>query len=376
MKKIRLAIVGATGLVGMTVLKVLEERNLPISEYVLFASSKSAGKKIRFMDRNYIVQELNDLSFDSGFNYAIFCAGGSISKKYAPIAASKDCIVIDNSSAFRMDPNVPLVVPEVNPEEIKNNYGIIANPNCSTIQAVVALKPLDDKYKIKRIVYSTYQAVSGAGRNGVIDLESGVKNYLTNKFYENDTFDCDNEKSMIDFKNNSNYELSKFDYPIFSNCLPHIDVFLDNGYTKEEEKMINETRKILKNDDLRITATTVRVPVFNSHSESINVEFEKPFEMEDLIKSLSNAPGIILQDNLVNNSSASTVKNPIFPLAINASGNDDVYVGRIRRDFSVDSGINLWVVSDNIRKGAATNAVQIVEKNLFFGTEQKNRKVN
>lgn len=346
MKKYRLAIVGATGLVGRTVLKVLEEKDLPISEYVLFASAKSAGKKIRFMDKDYIVQGLNELSFDSGFDFAIFSAGGTISKKYAPIAASKGCIVVDNSSAFRMNDDVPLVVPEVNPEEIKNNNGIIANPNCSTIQAVVPLKPLDDKYKIKRIIYSTYQAVSGAGRNGVLDLENGIKNYITNKAYSNEN--CD-----FSIVQNNSYKLEKFNYPIFSNCLPHIDVFLDNGYSKEEEKMINETRKILKNPDLKITATTVRVPVFNCHSESINVEFEKDYEVDDLIKTLSEFPGIVVEDNLSEN---------IYPLAINASGRDEVFVGRIRRDYSVASGVNLWVVADNIRKGAASNAVQIVEK--------------
>ena len=346
MKKYRLAIVGATGLVGRTVLKVLEEKDLPISEYVLFASAKSAGKKIRFMDKDYIVQGLNELSFDSGFDFAIFSAGGTISKKYAPIASSKGCIVVDNSSAFRMNDDVPLVVPEVNPEEIKNNNGIIANPNCSTIQAVVALKPLDDKYKIKRIIYSTYQAVSGAGRNGVLDLENGIKNYITNKAYSNEN--CD-----FSIVQNNSYKLEKFNYPIFSNCLPHIDVFLDNGYSKEEEKMINETRKILKNPDLKITATTVRVPVFNCHSESINVEFEKDYEIDDLIKTLSEFPGIVIEDNLSEN---------IYPLAINASGRDEVFVGRIRRDYSVASGVNLWVVADNIRKGAASNAVQIVEK--------------
>lgn len=372
MKKIRLAIVGATGLVGRSILKVLEERNLPISEYVLFASSKSAGKEIKFMNRNYIVQELNEHSFDIGFDYAIFSAGSSTSKKYAPIAVSKGCIVVDNSSAFRMDSDVPLVVPEVNSGEIKNHNGIIANPNCSTIQAVVALKPLDDKYQIKRIVYSTYQAVSGAGRNGVMDLENGIKNHLTDKSYKDNVLDSENDSDIIDFKDNSNYTLSKFDYPIFSNCLPHIDDFLDNGYTKEEEKMIKETRKILKKPGLKITSTTVRVPVFNSHSESINVEFEKAFEMMELVETLSKAPGIIIQDNLINNSNPSTVKKPIFPLAIKVSGHDEVYVGRIRRDFSVDSGINLWVVADNIRKGAATNAVQIVEKMLFPETYEKN----
>ena len=356
MKKIRLAIVGATGLVGRTILKILEERNLPISEYVLFASFRSAGKKVRFMNKDYIVQELNELSFDSGFDYAIFSAGGTTAKKYAPIAAFKGCIVVDNSSAFRMDSDVPLVVPEVNSEEIKNNHGIIANPNCSTIQAVVALKPLDDKYKIKRIIYSTYQAVSGAGRNGVLDLENGIKNYMNDKLNI-----ADNTNDIINLNNNHSYELIKFNYPIFSNCLPHIDDFLDNGYTKEEEKMINETKKILKNPELKITATTVRVPVFNSHSESINIEFEKNFEIEDLINTLSNSPGIIVEDD---------IKKSIYPLAINASGHDEVYVGRIRRDNSVKSGINLWVVADNIRKGAATNAVQIIEKLLFLKTNQ------
>ncbi len=344
MKKIRLAIVGATGLVGRTVLKVLEEKRLPIDEYVLFASKNSAGKKLKFMDRDYIVQELNDLSFDSGFDYAIFSAGGSTAKKYAPIAVSKGCIVVDNSSAFRMDNNVPLVVPEVNPEEIKNNHGIISNPNCSTIQAVVALKPLDDKYRIKRIIYSTYQAVSGAGRNGVLDLESGIRDYMQN------------DSNFSSAK--PTYKLQKFNYPIFSNCLPHIDVFLENGYTKEEEKMVNETRKILKRPDLKVTATAVRVPVFNAHSEAINVEFENDFDLAELKNILSNATGIILQDD---------IENCIYPLAINASGHDEVFVGRIRRDYSVDYGVNLWVVADNIRKGAASNAVQIVERMLKKG---------
>ncbi len=275
-----------------------------------------------------------------------FLRVGSTSKKYAPIAAEKGCIVVDNSSAFRMDKDVPLVVPEVNPEEFRNNHGIIANPNCSTIQAVVALKPLDDKYKIKRIVYSTYQAVSGAGRNGVLDLENGTKDYVQN-FGDID--------STLKSKSNIDYELHKFNYPIFSNCLPQIDVFLENGYTKEEEKMINETRKILKKPDLKITATTVRVPVFNSHSESINIEFENSFDINELIETLSNAPGVIVQDN---------IEKCLYPLAINASGHDEVFVGRIRRDYSVENGINIWVVADNIRKGAASNAVQIIEKML------------
>lgn len=326
MKHYKLAIVGATGVVGSTALKVLEEKKLPISEYVLFASCKSAGKKVNFMNKEYVIKELNENSFDEGFDFAIFSAGGETAKKYAPIAASKGCIVVDNSSAFRMDPNVPLVVPEVNKEEIANNKGIIANPNCSTIQAVLPLKALDDKYKIKRIVYSTYQAVSGAGQKGLNDLENGRKGI--NK-------------------------LEKFPYPIYNNCLPQIDVFTENGYTKEELKMINETRKILNNPDLKITATTVRVPVENSHSESINVEFEKDFELSELIETLKNFEGIIVKDD---------INSEIYPLATTATGHDEVFVGRIRRDFSVESGINLWVVADNIRKGAASNAIQIVEK--------------
>lgn len=326
MKHYKLAIVGATGVVGSTALKVLEEKKLPISEYVLFASCKSAGKKVKFMNKEYVIKELNENSFDEGFDFAIFSAGGETAKKYAPIAASKGCIVVDNSSAFRMDPNVPLVVPEVNKEEIANNKGIIANPNCSTIQAVLPLKALDDKYKIKRIVYSTYQAVSGAGQKGLNDLENGRKGI--NK-------------------------LEKFPYPIYNNCLPQIDVFTENGYTKEELKMINETRKILNNPDLKITATTVRVPVENSHSESINVEFEKDFDLSELIDTLKNFEGIIVKDD---------INSEIYPLATTATGHDEVFVGRIRRDFSVESGVNLWVVADNIRKGAASNAIQIVEK--------------
>lgn len=327
MKKTRVAIVGATGMVGRMFLKVLEEKNLPIDEYVLFASSRSAGKKIKFMEKEYEIQLLDENSFDSGFNYALFSAGGSTSLKYSPIAASKGCIVIDNSSAFRMDENVPLVVPEVNPEDIFKNNGIIANPNCSTIQAVVALKPLHEKYHIKRIIYSTYQAVSGAGIKGYSDLENGIKDIPP----------------------------QKFPYPIFSNCIPHVDDFTDNGYTKEEIKMINETKKILHDNNILITATTVRVPVFNSHSESINVEFENDFDLFELKKLLADSPGIIVQDD---------IKNNIYPMPINSNGTDEVYVGRIRRDFSVTSGINIWVVADNIRKGAASNAVQILEKML------------
>ena len=343
MKNYKLAIVGATGVVGRMMLKVLEEERLPICEYKLFASKNSAGTKIKFMGSEYTVNELTEHSFDEGFDFALFSAGAATSKKFSPIAASNGCIVIDNSSAFRMDPEVPLVVPEVNPYDISKNNGIIANPNCSTIQAVVPLKVLDDKYSIKRIVYSTYQAVSGAGKNGILDLENGIENYKKNNSFV----------GHFEKQNSNDYTLRKFEYPIFNNCLPHIDVFLDNGYTKEEEKMINETRKILKKPDLKITATTVRVPVFNAHSESINVEFEKDYDMYDLINTLKSLPNLIVQDD---------VKSNVYPLAIEATGEDEVFVGRIRRDYSVDSGVNLWVVADNIRKGAATNAVQIVEK--------------
>ena len=325
MKNYKLAIVGATGLVGRTALKVLEEKNFPNFEYKLFCSKKSAGTKVKFMGKEYIANELTENSFNEGFNFAIFSAGGETSKKFAPIAASKGCIVIDNSSAFRMDRNVPLVVPEVNPDDIFWNTGIIANPNCSTIQAVVALKPLDDKYKIKRIIYSTYQAVSGAGVNALEDLHSQAS-------YNN---------------------LKKFSHPIYNNCLPHIDVFMDDGYTKEEHKMINETKKILGNENLKITATTVRVPIENCHGESINIEFEKDFNLDDVKQLLKNSKGIVLYDDITKD---------IYPIATVANGTDNVYVGRLRRDFSQPNTLNMWCVADNIRKGAASNAIQIMQK--------------
>lgn len=321
----KVAIVGSTGLVGRTVLKVLEEKNFMNCTYTLFSSKKSAGTKLQFLGQNYIIQELTEDSFNYNFDYAIFCAGGSVSERFAPIAVSKGCTVIDNSSVFRMNKDVPLVVPEVNSEKIFENKGIIANPNCSTIQAVVALKPLDDKYKIKRIVYSTYQAVSGAGKAGIEELENGIKGLAP----------------------------QKFPHPIFNNCLPHIDIFMPDGYTKEEYKMINETRKILNKPYLPITSTCVRVPVKNCHSESINVEFRTNFDIYDVKMLLQNSPGIILVDDVEKN---------YYPLATKADGYDDVFVGRIRRDFSVPYGINLWVVSDNLRKGAASNAIQILEK--------------
>ena len=323
----KVAIVGASGLVGRTVLRVLEEKALPHISYTLFSSAKSAGSKIRFLVQDYIICELNETYFDTHFDYAIFCAGGSVSEKYAPIAVSKGCIVIDNSSVFRMHPDVPLVVPEVNPEDIFSHHGIIANPNCSTIQAMLPLKAIDRKYTIKRIVYSTYQAVSGAGRFGIEDLENRA----------NET------------------DLKKLPYSIYNNCIPHIDVFMEHGYTKEEYKMIEETRKILHHPHLPITATAVRVPVTNCHGESINLELEKEFDIYDIRLLLENFPGILVVDHPEKN---------FYPLASKANGNDEVFVGRIRRDFSIKNGINLWVVADNLRKGAATNAIQILEKLL------------
>lgn len=329
MKKINVAIVGATGMVGRTFLKVLEERQFPIENLYLFSSAKSAGSKVTFNGQDYIVEELKEDVFDRDIHIALFSAGGEISAKFAPIAASKGVIVVDNSSHWRMDPEVPLVVPEVNPDAVKNHKGIIANPNCSTIQAMVPLKPLNDKYKIKRIIYSTYQAVSGSGVRGIQDLEDGVKGE-PNNFYP---------------------------HPIAYNCLPHIDVFTDNGYSKEELKMINETMKIFNNYDMKVTATTVRVPVRNSHSESINVEFEEAFELSNIFSSLKEMPGVVVIDSPKSNE---------YPTAVDCDGKDEVFVGRIRRDFSVDNGINMWVVADNIRKGAATNAVQIAELLLSF----------
>lgn len=329
MKKVNVAIVGATGMVGRTFLKVLEERNFPIDNLFLFSSAKSAGTSVIFKGKEYYVEELSENVFNRDIQIALFSAGGEVSSKYAPIAASKGIIVIDNSSYWRMHDEVPLVVPEVNPEDIKNHKGIISNPNCSTIQAVVPLKPLNDNYNIKRIVYSTYQAVSGSGIKGVNDLEEGLKGN-ENKFYP---------------------------HQIAYNCLPHIDIFTANGYTKEEVKMINETMKIFNNYNLKVTATTVRVPVVNSHSESINVEFENPFELSNLVNYLENTPGVVVIDNPDKNE---------YPTALDCAGKDEVYIGRIRRDFSVDNGINMWVVADNIRKGAATNAVQIAELLLSY----------
>lgn len=325
---INVAIVGATGLVGSTFLKVLEEKNLNIDSYTLLASKKSKGKKIKFMEKEYTVEELNETSFDNKrFDFALFSAGGKVSEKYAPIAAKNGCIVIDNSSTFRLKADVPLIVPEVNKEMISKNNGIIANPNCSTIQAVIPLKALNDKYTLKRVIISTYQAVSGAGIKGIEDLEN----------------------------TNNLYNPQKFNYPIYNNCLPHIDIFMENDYTKEEMKMIEETRKILNIKDLKITTTAVRVPVKNCHCESINVEFEDEFNIDDLKQNLNRADGIVVLDD---------IKKSIYPIPTFVNNKDEVFIGRIRRDFSVKNGINMWVVADNIRKGAATNAVQILEELL------------
>lgn len=325
-RKPNLAVVGATGVVGTTILKVLEERDFPIDNLYVMTSAKSAGKTISFRGADYIAEELTEESFDNKqVDIALFSAGATVSRKFAPIAASKGAVVVDNSSAWRMNPEVPLVVPEVNPKDVLWNKGIIANPNCSTTQAVVPLKPLHDKYKIKRIIYSTYQAVSGTGARGIEDLAQGLI---------------------------GNDQMLAYPHPIAGNCLPHIGAFEENGYTEEEMKMINETQRILGDDSIRITVTTVRVPVFDSHSEAINLEFEKPFELEDVKALLESSPGCVVVDDPANN---------LYPLARQATGKNEVFVGRIRRDFSVKNGLNLWVVADNIRKGAATNAVQIAE---------------
>lgn len=320
----KIAIVGATGLVGSTFLKVLEEKDIKFDQLYLFASKKSAGKKINFRDKEYVVEELNHSSFDRGIDIALFSAGGSISKEFAPLAAAKGCLVIDNSSAWRMDNNVPLIVPEVNGDKAFTHKNIIANPNCSTIQCMAPLDILNKKYGLKRVVYSTYQAVSGAGIEGIHDLENGLKGEAN----------------------------KKFPHQIVNNCIPQIDVFLENGYTKEEDKMINETRKILGLPNLPITATCVRVPVINSHSVSITVELASEFDLKELREEIKNGHGIKLVDDPT---------NELYPLATDATGQDLVLVGRIRRDFSVKYGVNLWTVADNIRKGAASNTIEIAE---------------
>jgi aspartate-semialdehyde dehydrogenase len=325
MKPISIAIVGATGVVGRKFLEVLEERKIPVKNLVLFASEKSVGIKISFQGKKYSVIALTEKNVGlNPVDYALFSAGSDVSLTFAPLFAKMKTLVIDNSAAWRMDKNVPLVVPEVNPEAAKKHQFIIANPNCSTIQAVVAIKPLHDAFVLKRMVIATYQAVSGAGSKGLHDL---IEKLPTGK-------------------------TTKFPYQIYENVIPHIDIFLDNGNTKEEEKIIHETRKIMGIPNLPISSTAVRVPVKNGHSEVINLEFEKPFQLNQLIATLKQAPGIIVQDD---------PSKKIYPMPLMVDGKDEVYVGRIRRDDSIKNGLNMFVVGDNLRKGAATNAIQILE---------------
>ncbi len=321
-------VAGATGMVGRKMIQVLEERKFPVERLIPLASERSVGKEVEFQGRKVPVELL---SAETLARYkapiGLFSAGASVSREFGPIAAANGTLVIDNSSAFRMDPAVPLVVPEVNREMIFRHNGIIANPNCSTIQMVVALKPLHDRYRVKRVIVSTYQSVTGAGQRGFDQLMSELKNEVP--------------------------EFQKFPYQILFNCLPHIDEFTDDGYTKEEHKMINETQKIMGDASISVSATCVRVPTVGGHSESVNVEFEQPFDMDDVITLLSDAKGIIMQND---------PKNKIYPMPIWAHDKDETFVGRVRRDFSVPNGLNLWIVADNLRKGAATNAVQIAEE--------------
>jgi len=336
MKKYNVAVVGATGAVGQEMIKTLIQRRFPINEIKLFASARSKGKKLKVDNNEVLVEELTETSFvNSDIDVALFSAGAERSRKFAPIAAKNGVIVIDNSSAFRMDPDVPLVVPEVNPEDVKKHNNIIANPNCSTIQMVVTLKPIHDYAKIKRIVVSTYQSVSGAGMKAMYELENQTREFLEKK----------------------DLTIEKFPYQIAFNCIPQIDVFLDNGYTKEEEKMVNETKKILGDDSIKVSATTVRVPVFRGHAESVNIETEKKVSVEKAFELLSQMKGVTVIDD---------IKNLKYPLQCDCEGKDDVFVGRIREDFSIEKGLNLWVVSDNLRKGAALNAVQIAETLIEF----------
>jgi len=331
MRNYHVAVVGATGAVGNEMISVLEKRNFPVGKLTLLASERSIGKRLDFRGESYPVQVLKEDSF-KGVEIGLFSAGGGISQKFAPIAAEAGCVVIDNTSAFRMDPEVPLVVPEVNPTDIGDyrKKGIIANPNCSTIQMVVVLKPIHDRARIRRVVVSTYQAVSGTGKKAMQELEDQTRNIL----------------------NFREPEIKVYPHQIAFNCLPHIDVFLENGYTREEMKMVNETKKIIGDYTIAVTATTVRVPVFRGHSESVNIETERKITVQEVRGLMEAAPGVKLVDDPAQN---------VYPLAIDAAGKDETFVGRIREDESIPNGINLWVVSDNLRKGAALNAVQIAE---------------
>ena len=335
MKKVNLAIVGVTGAVGQEFLKLIEERNFPFNNLKMLASSRSAGKKINFMGKEYTVEETTENSFE-GVDIALF-AGGKASKVFAPAAVKAGAICIDNSSTFRMDKDVPLVVPEVNPQAIKRHKGIIANPNCSTIIMVMALKPLYDISKIKRIVVSTYQAVSGAGREGMDELKNQLDELAKGE--------------PVQAKVLPVASLDKH-YQIASNLLPQIDIFMDNLYTKEEMKMIDETRKIMEDDEMKITATTVRVPVYRSHAESVNVEFYDEVSVDAAKAALEKFSGVIVKDNPA---------EMLYPQPLETSGKDNVEVGRIRKDFSVEHGLNFWCCGDQIRKGAALNALQIAE---------------
>jgi len=331
MKAFHVAVVGATGAVGNEMIKILEERNFPVGKLKLLASERSLGKSLEYKGESVPVEVLREDSF-AGVQIGLFSAGGSISEKFAPLAAQAGCVVVDNTSAFRMVPDIPLVVPEVNPEAITlyKNRGIIANPNCSTIQMVVALKPIHDAVRIKRIVVSTYQAVSGTGKKAVEELS-------------------DQTRALLSFQEPV---VKVYPHQIAFNCLPQIDVFVDNGYTKEEMKMINETKKIMNDPSIAVTATTVRVPVFYAHSESINIETEQKITPQQVRDLLAKAPGVIVVDD---------PQQRLYPMAINAAGKDGTFIGRIREDESIPNGINMWVVSDNLRKGAALNAVQIAE---------------
>lgn len=324
------AVAGATGAVGREMLKTLEERNFPSSRIIPLASHRSAGKRVPYAGGEILVEELTEDSFE-GVDIAVFSAGGGTSQKFSPHAVKSGCVVVDNSSAWRMDDRCPLVVPEVNAHALDNHNGIIANPNCSTIQMVVALKPLHDAATIRRVVVSTYQAVSGSGQKGIDELEKQVRQMF----------------------NMQEVEISAYPYQIAFNCLPHIDVFLDNDYTREEMKMAHETVKIMGDPGIRVTATTVRVPVFYGHSESVNIETDKKVTAKEARVILSQAPGVVVLDN---------PGEKIYPMPMDAAGQDAVFVGRIREDYTIPNGLNMWVVADNIRKGAALNAVQIAEE--------------
>ena len=341
MKRYNVAILGATGAVGQEFLKLIEERNFPFAELKRLASSRSAGNEIDFMGKKYIVEEAKSDSFEN-IDIALF-AGGSISKDFAPYAVKAGAVVIDNSSAFRMDPEVPLIVPEVNPQAILKHKGIIANPNCSTIIMVMALKPIYDLARIKRVIVSTYQAVSGAGKEGIDELTNQVKAYSEGR---------EMEAKILPSASRDKH------YPIAFNLIPQIDVFMDNLYTKEEMKMVNETRKIMEDYDMRITATTVRVPVYRSHSESVNIELENDLDLEVIKEAIAKFPGVQLQDD---------PQNQVYPMPIYTSDKNDVYVGRLRRDESADNSFNMWVVGDQIRKGAALNTLQIAETMIKNG---------